>query len=67
MYNDKILARVTRNQFRCQASFPAKPVSLPKPVSLRNQFPCETSFPVKPVSLPKPVSPAKPILDTEVL
>ena len=35
----KILARVTRNQFPCETSFPAKPNSL------GNQFPCETSFP----------------------
>ena len=73
----KILARVTRNQFPCETSFPAKPVSLrnqfpcetsfpAKPVSLRNQFPCETSFPAKPVSLrnqfPCETSfPAKPV------
>ena len=73
----KVLARVTRNQFPCETSFPAKPVSLrnqfpcetsfpAKPVSLRNQFPCETSFPAKPVSLrnqfPCETSfPAKPV------
>ena len=73
----KILARVTRNKFPCQTSFPAKPVSLPnqspyqtsfpaKPAALPNQFPCQTSFPAKPVSPPNQFPcqtsfPAKPV------
>ena len=48
----KILARVTRKQFLCDASFPVKPVSPSFPAE-----PVSPSFPAKPVSPSFPVKP----------